>query len=406
MVGAAGVAGKTVSFTPSTSASFKSGLRARSIAPISTWSSAGGITPTVRFARPASRIGSQSRNGSRLVGKRQRQIVQPRIHLVPDGLVDCRLPIADCRFFVVERPAFQGCFDFQIAPEFAQGFGQLCAVRARFGFGELRGKFSNGGKMILRSCSTVFVRQRLAPFFAAPAEFERGVFQPVNFRLRHGRKSGLERGEPVVVLPVERDGAERAAGEFGERVMRDGFAAVEKKRNSVAAKRARERLVISRRDCGRARRNRGNGLPARTNFKISRAAKMASASALAQAMTRNGGLRIVEVLDSAAGSARSSLLPVLQAGAFGKTAFARIALENFDCRFCSPADFPSAGGIVERICRRPTRSKARNFLGSRAGFIQAEGERGVFAEREDRGEQIQFLRRHFGKTVEPQAVEF
>ena len=87
--------------------------------------------------------------------------------------------------------------------------------------------------------------KRFAPFFAAPAAFERVVFQPVNFGFVHGRKSGLERGEPVVVRPVERDGAERAAGQFGQRVMRDGFAAVEKEGNSVATKNPRQRLVIT-----------------------------------------------------------------------------------------------------------------------------------------------------------------
>ena len=44
--------------------------------------------------------------------------------------------------------------------------------------------------------------------------------------------------------PVARDGAERAAREFGERVMRDSLAAVEKKRNLVAAKNPRERLMV------------------------------------------------------------------------------------------------------------------------------------------------------------------
>ena len=44
--------------------------------------------------------------------------------------------------------------------------------------------------------------------------------------------------------PVARDGAERAAREFGERVMRDSLAAVEKKRNLVAAKNPCERLVM------------------------------------------------------------------------------------------------------------------------------------------------------------------
>ncbi len=37
----------------------------------------------------------------------------------------------------------------------------------------------------------------------------------------------------------------RAAGQFGERVMRDGFAAIQEKRDFVTAENARERLVIT-----------------------------------------------------------------------------------------------------------------------------------------------------------------
>ena len=89
-----------------------------------------------------------------------------------------------------------------------------------------------------------FVRQRLAPFFAAPAKFERGVFQPVNVGFGSGTKSGLKRGKPVVVPPVERDGSQYAARQFSQRVVRDGFAAVEEKWDSVAAENPSERLVI------------------------------------------------------------------------------------------------------------------------------------------------------------------
>src|ERR1035438_8542754 len=52
-------------------------------------------------------------------------------------------------------------------------------------------------------------------------------------------------GSGSFLSPVEGDGAERVAREFGERVMCDAFAAVEKKRNFVAAENARERLVIA-----------------------------------------------------------------------------------------------------------------------------------------------------------------
>ena len=41
------------------------------------------------------------------------------------------------------------------------------------------------------------------------------------------------------------------------------------------------------------------------------------------------------------------------------------------------------------------------FTGFRAGFIEAKGERGAVASWNHRREQIQLLRRHLGKTVEP-----
>ena len=84
-----------------------------------------------------------------------------------------------------------------------------------------------------------------APFCAAPAAGERLIFQPVNLGFVHRRKTGLERGKPVIVRPVERDRAERAAGQFRQGVMRHEFPPVEKERNSVAAKRALQRFMIA-----------------------------------------------------------------------------------------------------------------------------------------------------------------
>src|SRR5208337_2065047 len=75
--------------------------------------------------------------------------------------------------------------------------------------------------------------------------FQRGVFEFVNGLFLHRRETGLEGGEPVVRLPVESDGSERAPGKFRERVMRNAFAAVEKKRNAVAMKGAFQRLMIA-----------------------------------------------------------------------------------------------------------------------------------------------------------------
>src|ERR1035437_5252067 len=53
----------------------------------------------------------------RLARKGEREIIQPGIHLLQDRRVACRLPVAGCRFFFAERPAFQSLFYFQIAPK-------------------------------------------------------------------------------------------------------------------------------------------------------------------------------------------------------------------------------------------------------------------------------------------------
>ena len=88
-------------------------------------------------------------------------------------------------------------------------------------------------------------RQRFAPFFAVPAEFKCGIFEPVNFGFFNAGKSGLERGKPVGVRPIEGDGAEGAAGEFRQRVVGNGFAAIQEKRDAVTAKHTRQRFVIT-----------------------------------------------------------------------------------------------------------------------------------------------------------------
>ena len=87
-------------------------------------------------------------------------------------------------------------------------------------------------------------QNRFTPFFAAPAAGERFVFEPVNFIFVRRTKSGFKSGEQIILPPIENNRAERAACEFGERVMGNEFTAVEEKWNFVTAERARQRLVI------------------------------------------------------------------------------------------------------------------------------------------------------------------
>ncbi len=89
------------------------------------------------------------------------------------------------------------------------------------------------------------VWQRFVPLFSAPAKFERSVLQRVNGFFLHRGKASLECGEPVILPPVKGNGAQRAAREFGERVMGGGFPAVQKERNCVTTKFSCKRLMAA-----------------------------------------------------------------------------------------------------------------------------------------------------------------
>ena len=170
----------------------------------------------------------------------------------------------DGRFFrVFQTPAFQGLFDLHLRPKPAQRLGQLPTGRRIFETGELPGEiferrqdffaqlFKGSGQFgVFRDLN------RFLPFCAVPAAGERFIFKPVNFGFVHGGKSGLERGKPIIRRPVERDGAERAAGQFGERVVRNGFAPVEKEGNVDSDETHAPAAGDSRRDCAPARRSR------------------------------------------------------------------------------------------------------------------------------------------------------
>src|SRR5205807_490275 len=77
-----------------------------------------------------------------------------------------------------------------------------------------------------------------------PAARQRFGFQLVNFSFLGGDQSGLERREPIITLPFPRDGAQGAAGQFGQRMVRDRFPAIEKKRNFVAGEYSLKSMIV------------------------------------------------------------------------------------------------------------------------------------------------------------------
>ena len=133
------------------------------------------------------------------------------------------------------------------------------AVRLVFPTRELHGKILKGRQNYfaqpfegLGQFGVFHDLKGFSPFCAVPATGECFIFKPVNsaraercFRFVRERKTGLQCGEPVIVRPVERDRAERAAGQFSQGVMRHRFPPVEKERNPVATKHTRQRLVIA-----------------------------------------------------------------------------------------------------------------------------------------------------------------
>src|SRR5690606_9562582 len=58
-------------------------------------------------------------------------------------------------------------------------------------------------------------------------------------------EAGFQRAEPIIVFPAECGQTQRAAGQFRERVMRGGFAAVDEKWNFVTRKNPAQRIVIT-----------------------------------------------------------------------------------------------------------------------------------------------------------------
>ena len=157
------------------------------------------------------------------------------------------------RFFRIgQAPTLEGLFDFHFRPKVAQSGRQLPAIGFAFvacePVGEILKRRQNDLAQPLEASGQFGLFRNLngfAPFCPAPAAGEGFVLQPVNLGFGRRRKPGLQRREPVIVRPVKCNRAQRAAGQFRQRVVRHGFPPVQKKRNAVPVKRARQRLVIA-----------------------------------------------------------------------------------------------------------------------------------------------------------------
>ena len=165
-----------------------------------------------------------------------------------------------CRIFASARPLFQSRLRLVKSFHNSRNASASCAPSGwKSVSANCAENFSNGGKRIWRRRSEFSSGSGSRHFLPRQPDSSAAFSSPSICASSDRAESGLERGEPVVVPPVKRDGAQGVARQFGQRVMRHGFAAVEEKRDFVAAKNPRERLVVICPDRGRARRNRGNG---------------------------------------------------------------------------------------------------------------------------------------------------
>ena len=87
--------------------------------------------------------------------------------------------------------------------------------------------------------------QRPLPRAPFPAARERFVFQFVEVLFAGMNQTGLQRAEPIVVLPVECRRAQRVTRQLRQRVVRDPFAAVEKKGDFIAMKYAAQHVMVA-----------------------------------------------------------------------------------------------------------------------------------------------------------------
>ena len=94
---------------------------------------------------------------------------------------------------------------------------------------------------------------------------------------------------------------------------------------------------------------------------------------------------------------------MLQCRIFCKTVFLRMAFECFNADFTMRQMREPLPALLESFSDRRPDGEPRSF--SFRLVFEAERERGAFAMRQNGGEQVQFLRRHFRETVEPQDLE-
>ncbi len=188
------------------------------------------------------------RQRQRLPRERQRDVIEPGVHLLPDRGVELGMGKRAGRSVLKFG---KGILDFQRAPQFAQCGGQSRAVGAKLAFDgkvflepqKRSGPLPAQTLRVMRFA--VFVRKCIGPGLAGPALGQGLVFQVVNGLFVAGDQAGLEGAEPVVVPPVEGCQSYGVARQLRQRMVRGRLAAIQEERNPVPRKNAPQYVVVA-----------------------------------------------------------------------------------------------------------------------------------------------------------------
>ena len=325
---------------------------------------------------------------------------------------------------------FTGVVRAELLGEFAEGGGEFGAEG--FGAGEVELRVGDG--------------EGFEPARAAPAVGEGEVFQPVDVGVAVVGEAGFQRAEEVVGLPAVGEGAQGEARELGERVVGDGFAAVEEEGDAVAGEDAAQRDVVVvegaeddgavavttagadvTEDFAGGREGLGLGVGAEGEAegmgdgvwrlggggwlgsllrgRLREVLECASPLALLEAVRVRKRRRAAAVQDAgarfgASGRRGPAHLQLSERRGVTEAAVGGGAGEFFD------GDFAVGQGLDARVAIAVGAADAgpEGEPAFRVGSVrvEAEGERGGAAEREDGAEEVEFLRGHFGEAVEPE----
>ncbi len=341
--------------------------------------------------------------GEGVVFEGEGEIIEPFLHLLPDGEV-----AAGSEFGVGRGPLLEGGGGIEVGPKLADRMGELGAGGLGLvGLGVRGEGLAEGDEWGDEFAAEAFEwggvgggrieAEGFEPVGAVPTAGEGFVFELVDERVGLMDEAGLEGAEPVVVLPVEGGEAEGGAGEFGEGVMGDGFALVEEEGDLEAGEGASE----------------GNGVGREVANEDGGVAVTAAGAGVVEDEVGGGdgfGFRVagLDELEAGGGIGEGQVggpigFEVGEGGLGWEAVVGGVAGEGFD-------DQSGLGEAGEALVAGAAGLGDESPGGEPGGRVErraleAEGEGGVGAVGDERGEEVEFLRGHLGEAIEPEAAE-